>query len=303
MNAWRNSLPLWISLGLIVWLIHRISLDELLRAAASLPWQLLAPMTVGFVIVLYVWDVFCLLTVFAGNGKPLTYSQMLRVRGRSYLAGVLNQALGQAAVAWDVARIQGTSYIAALSRVALLGWHEGVMLATVALTGSLWTDRPEAMRARLICVILLALLLGTALILGLAPAASRQRLQRTRWGEWLQSWTWRRSVRLVLLRGVYFAIVGSYVALALQICRVSVRPATALTMTPLVLMASVLPSASGLGTRETALCLLFRSAPADVLLAMGLIWSSGVIVVRLAIGLTWLWCGERFELHPIEVQP
>ena len=61
-------------------------------------------------------------------------------------------------------------------------------------------------------------------------------------------------------------------------------------------MATILPSASGLGTRETALYLLLPSQRPDVLVAMGLIWSSGVVVVRLGIGLAWLWLGrDTFE--------
>lgn len=302
MNAWRKSLPLWISIGLIAWLVHRVSLDDLLRAAARLPWQFLVPMTVGAVVVLYLWDVYCLLTVFIGIGRPLTYSEMLWLRGRSYLAAVMNQGLGQAAVAWNVARIQGVPVVAALSRSVLLGWHEGVLLAAVALVGSVWIDRPEALQARIVSVLLLSILVGAALVLRFLPATRQAGFRRTRWGAWLCSWTWRRSARLILLRAVYFGIVGAYVVLALRICRVQVEPLAAVTTIPLVLMASVLPSVSGLGTRETALCLLFRSAPSDVLLAIGLIWSAGVIVVRLAIGLGWLWFGKRLDEPLIEVQ-
>ena len=132
---------------------------------------------------------------------------------------------------------------------------------------------------------------------GLAPGPVAGRLaaplERTRWGAWLSQWSWRRSFRLILFRMAYFAIVGSYVATALWICGQGIAPATALAVIPLVLMATVLPSASGLGTRETALYLLLPSQRPDVLVAMGLIWSAGVIIVRLSIGLAWLLLVER----------
>jgi hypothetical protein len=54
-------------------------------------------------------------------------------------------------------------------------------------------------------------------------------------------------------------------------------------------LATVLPSASGLGARETALYLLLPSNQPDVPVAMGVLWSMGVILVRLLIGLGWLW--------------
>jgi hypothetical protein len=297
MRHWRKAFPLFISVGLIVWLASRISMGELLRASAVLPWQRLAAMTVGLVVALYLWDALCLLTVFAVDGRRLTYGHMLLTRGKSYLVGALNQGLGQAAVAWDISRVQGTSFAAALSRSMLLAWHEGVILAIAALAGSWWSHNPRAAQARSFCAVLLVVLLGSALLLGLLPADWRRRLARTRWGAWLGEWSWRRSFRLILLRMAYFAIVGSYVATALWICGQGIAPATALAVIPLILMATVLPSASGLGTRETALYLLLPSQRPDVLVAMGLIWSTGVVVVRLSIGLAWLWFGRKHFLQ------
>jgi len=244
-------------------------------------------MTVALVVLLYLWDTSCLLTVFHVDGRKLTYGRMLRARGRSYLVGALNQGLGQAAVAWDVARLQGTSFVEALSRSMLLAWHEGVILSAAALAGSWYADNPHATQAHCFCAVLLVMLLAAALLVRLLPPGWRRRLQGTRWGAWLGQWNWRRSFRLVFLRSVYFGIVGGYVATALWICGQPIPPATALTVIPLVLMATVLPSASGLGTRETALYLLLPSHQPDVLVAMGLIWSTGVVVVRFGIGLAW----------------
>ena len=242
MKYWRKTFPFVVSTGLIVWLASRISLDELLRASAVLPWQRLAPMTAGLVILLYFWDAFCLLTVYSLAGKQLTYGRMLR-RGKSYLVGALNQGLGQAAVAWQVARVQSTSFAAALSRSFLLAWHEGVILATAALAGAWWSDNPHAMHARGFCAVLLAVLLGAGLLTALLPAGWRRGLQRRRWGAWLSQWNWRLSLRLILLRMIYFAIVGTYVVSALWICGQGIAPATALAVIPLVLMATILPSA------------------------------------------------------------
>ena len=121
MSHWRRLLPLCISVGLIVWLANRISVAELLRASALLPCQRLVPMTVGLVIALYLWDVLCLLAVFATRRDRLSYGWMLRARGKSFLVGAFNQGLGQAAVAWDVARVQGTPFAAALSAQRFAG--------------------------------------------------------------------------------------------------------------------------------------------------------------------------------------
>jgi hypothetical protein len=289
MRHWRRAIPLCVSAGLIVWLASRISVAELLRASGVLPWQQLAAMTAGLVVALYLCDVYCLLTVFSVNGRRLTFGRMLRARGKSYLLGAWNQGLGQAAVAWDVASIQETSFTAALSRSLVLVWHEGVILSIAALAGSWWSTNPRTAHARIFCAALLAALLGLALLWSLLPAGWRRRLERTRWGASLGQWTWRDSFRLLPLRVAYFAITGSYVAAALWICGEGITAATALAVVPLIVLAANLPSASGLGTRETALYLLLPSRHPDVLVAMGLIWSTGVVVGRLGIGLAWLW--------------
>jgi hypothetical protein len=293
MRSLRRLVPLAVSATLIAWLLTRFSFGKLVNAAAVLPWQALLPMTAALVVALYLWDVVCLLTVFSEDGRRLTYGQMLRIRGRSYVVSVVNQALGQGAVAWEVSRAQQTSLLAALSRTVLLAWHEGLILGTAALLGSFWSQTVPAARCRWIAVGLLALVVGGAVVLALVPARLRARLARTRLGAWLGSWTWRRSVRLLAQRTVYFGFVAMYVTAALPVCGLGVPFAAALAAIPLVLVSTMLPSLSGLGPRETALILLLPSQHPDGLLAMGLIWSTGIIVVRLLIGLAWLWLGPN----------
>ena len=101
MGRWRKTLPLLFSVGLISWLVSRISVDNLWRAAAAVRWQLLllVPVTAAMVVLVYLWDAYCLPIVFASGNPRLSYGCMLRLRGRSYLLSALNQGLGQAAIA------------------------------------------------------------------------------------------------------------------------------------------------------------------------------------------------------------
>jgi hypothetical protein len=287
--VWRKALPVAISLGLITWLASRISLGGLAKALVVLPCNLLIPMTAALVVALYLWDSLCLITVFSTGPSRLTYTDMLRARGKSYLWGAWNQGLGQAAVAWHVARARQISLRAALTGSIILSWHEGVILSVTGLAGSWWVGDPRLARMKAFCAALLAVLVGIAMILRLLPSNGRQWLQRRPWGAALAAWDARRSMRLILLRVVYFGVSGIYVVAALWLCGQGIGLATALVVVPLVLLATILPSASGLGARETALYLLIPSSQPDVLVAMGVLWSTGVIIVRLLIGLGWLW--------------
>jgi hypothetical protein len=157
------------------------------------------------------------------------------------------------------------------------------------LAGSWWLGDPRLARAQAFCAALLVVLLGVALILRLLPASGRRWMEGRAWGATLAAWDVRRSLRLILLRFVYFGLDGIYVPAALWLCGQPIGAGTALAVVPVVLLATVLPSASGLGARETALYLLIPSSRPDVLVAMGVIWSTGIIIVRLLIGLGWLW--------------
>jgi hypothetical protein len=106
--------------------------------------------------------------------------------------------------------------------------------------------------------------------------------------EILAGWSLRRSLRLVPLRIGYFAILVVYAAMALAICHISVDHEVVLSTIPLVLLADGLPNFAGLGTRETSLLLLLAPPEPAALLAMSLIWSTGMILIRFAIGLAHL---------------
>src|SRR5688500_17178676 len=120
----HRALPVLVSAVALAWVVWRVSPEELLRKATLLEWHLLVPATMAMVLALYFWDAVCLMALFATPEHPLSYAQALAARGRSYIAGAINYELGQAALAWDLARIQGVSLLSTLSRSALLAYHD-----------------------------------------------------------------------------------------------------------------------------------------------------------------------------------
>src|SRR2546429_7198777 len=115
----RQSLPVLISLALLAWLLWRTPPDKLIAAAGKLNWAALLPLTALLVLALYGWEAVCFRELFGLADRPVTYRQMLRVRGFSYLAGVVNYEGGQALAAWQVAKLQQVSFLSTLSRTVL----------------------------------------------------------------------------------------------------------------------------------------------------------------------------------------
>jgi hypothetical protein len=289
-----RAIPLIVSTALLAAVVWWVSPKALLDAAAQLRWELLLPVTAAMVISLYLWDAFCLPAVYGVDGRELPYRKSLHVRGLSYFAGALNYELGQAAVAWGMARVQQTGVLRMLSRSILLAYHDAVILLAVGLAGAMLTDDARVVRIRPYIAIALAVAVLVGVVVWSLPTRIRERIVTSRIDAILAGWSLRRSLRLVPLRFVYFGILVVYAAIALAICRISVDHEVVLSTIPLVLLADGLPNFAGLGTRETSLLLLLAPPEPAVLLAMSLIWSTGMIIVRFVIGLAHLWCHELF---------
>ncbi|MHB0958493.1 MAG: lysylphosphatidylglycerol synthase domain-containing protein [Pirellulaceae bacterium] len=286
----QRILPVAVSAGLIAWLLYQIPPGKLLEELARLPQGQILPLSAAMVVALYVWDTFCLQTVFATE-QVVPYRQMLALRGKSYLLGAFNYELGQGVVAWNISQKQGISLLATLSRSVVLAYHDLAVLLSVGLFGALLIENPpeQITIAKIVCAVGLALQFAAAVLLAALPKSARQRIRGTRWGAWLVDWSWQRSLTLAGQRFVYFAILIAYGGVALAISGIPVHDLVVVSTLPLVLLADALPSVAGIGTRETALILLLAPENPAVLLAVSLIWSSSMIVGRLMIGLVWLW--------------
>ncbi len=282
-------LPVLVSIAALTWVVWRVSPEELYQKATLLDWHLLVPATLAMVLALYLWDAVCLMALYATPEQPLSYTAALAARGRSYIAGAINYELGQAALAWDLARRQGVSLLSTLARSVLLAYHDVTVLLSLGLLGSLLSGDAQVSRVRWFCVVGLCLVGIAALVPVVLPARYKLRLPHTRWGDWLQSWSWARSARLALARVVYYLILVVYAAVALEICGIALDFRVVLSTIPLVMLADGLPSVSGLGTRETALQLLLPTEEPAVLAALSLVWTTVLVLGRATIGLAHLW--------------
>jgi hypothetical protein len=267
-----------------------VSLWQLEQAARHLEWRLVVAATVLLVLSTYMWDAFCLRWLFAQPAHELAYSAAFRIRGIAYLAGAINYGLGHAMVAWMMSKVRGLSLVAALSRCVLLAYHDIAVLLGLGLLGSIASAEPQARSVQTFCSIGLALLLGLGALSTIMPAQWRSRLKETRWAASLGSWSWARSAQLALLRVVYFGISLLYASVALPISGVRVDESAVLSAVPIALLAEGLPvSVSGLGARETVLLYFLNAEQPEAVLALGLVWSTGLIAGRMAIGLAQLW--------------
>jgi hypothetical protein len=283
--------PLAISFGLLAGVVWWVSPAALLAAATNLDWRMLLPATAAMVALLYFWDAVCLPAVYRVDGNRISYLQSLHLRGLSYFGGALNYELGQAALAWGMARLQRTGLARMLARSVLLAYHDILLLLVTGLIGSLLTENPAAVRLRPFTAIGIAVALAGGGLVWALPKSVRARFRLADAESFLEGWSIARSLRLFPLRFVYFSILVVYASVALRICQLPVDREVVVSTVPLVLLADGLPNFAGLGTRETTLLALLNPPTTEergALLAMALFWTSGMIVGRFLIAMSHL---------------
>jgi hypothetical protein len=283
-------LPPTISAVLLAGVVWWVTPQRLAAAAAELDWLPLVGATAAMVIGLYIWDAVCLPAVYQVGGGRIRFLQALHLRGLTYLGGALNYELGQGALAWGTARTQGASFAAMLARSVLLAYHDMMVLLLAGGAGALLSSDERVVRLRPVIAVGLAIGVGVAVFVWLLPNQWRNRLHWADKQVLLAGWNWRRSLRLIPLRTIYFGILVVYAMVALAICRLAIDWQVALSAVPLVVLADGLPSFASLGSRETMLHLTLAPGEQNAtLVAMSLVWSVGMIVGRLAIATVHMW--------------
>ncbi len=296
----RRVVPVLISAGLLGWLIWKVTPEKLLWALSFDSWPWLVALTFAQVIVLFLWDTVCLWWLFSQPDQPLPFRMVLRARTDSVLWSAVNLEIGQAVFAAKLADRVKEPLTAALGRCLLLAMFDTGTLTSLGVIGSFVNPDPVTWYFRWPCLGIALGLLALGLLLRYLPERAQRWLKGKEWASWLVWMNWRRAIRLVLFRLVLFLLMLLYVGIGLAICHMPSTPTTVIGVVPFVLLAESLPGTGGIGERETALVYLLGATGEQraELLSFGLIWSAGVIVGRVLIGLGSAWLPRRNEPVP-----
>lgn len=286
----RQVFPVLLSFGLVTWMIWKVTPQKLAQAFSTTAWPWLALATAVQVIVLFMWDTISLWWLFSQPDRHLPFRIVLRARTDSVLWSAVNLEIGQAMFAYNLAQVLGSKVLTSLGRCMALALIDLGTLQTLGLIATFVKPIPGFGWVRWVCAGILGGLFLLVVVLRLLPESARRWLETRDWGSWLAWWTWRHTLLLCAQRLILFLLVLVYAAAGLVLCRVHVDMRVVFGVIPFVLMAESLPGTGGLGERETALVyLLGNGDKSAVLLSFGLIWSAGVLLGRVLIGLTSRW--------------
>ncbi len=259
----------------------------------SLGWLLLA--AVVQLVGLFFWDTFSLWWLYSQPSPQLSFLTVLRARADVSAWTAVNLEIGQAVFGGRLAQITGLSVRAALSLSVVVGFFDFATIVTLALIGTLLRPDPSLFFLRWVSLGVLGGMTLFVLALCFLPDRWRQWSIDAKVGEWLQWWSWRHTGWLALQRLILILLILLYAGISLALCGLPSSVGLVCAVIPCVLLAEALPSAGGLGTRETTLLTLLpvSTGQSAVVLSFSLIWSTVLIVGRVAISLvSWFLPGR-----------
>ncbi len=251
-------LPWLVTAGLLLLLFMRTSVTEVIDAArASAGWTL--PAGLAGVIAIYICDSFAMWRTFGWFLAKMSFSDVLLVRGATYLLAAINYNVGQGAIVYFVHRTAGTSIMRGAATVLLVMGTNVLALLFLATAGIAVADGvPHAAK------ILVAVAWGGLAFYVTLVAVRPRWLDRPIFQVLLDSGI-GGHLRALAVRIPHIASLVAFQFAMLHALHIQVPLVDALATLPIVFLVAVLPiSVQGLGTTQAVMVFFYaRYAPGN----------------------------------------
>jgi Lysylphosphatidylglycerol synthase TM region len=277
-----------VTIAVLIFLFRNIHLDKVAEAIHGAYWWAI-PANAILILAVYLADSFAIKKTFGWFVAPLSYREVLVVRGATYLLALVNYTVGQGAIIYFVNRSRGVPLLRGTAAVLLVMGINILMLLVLASIGlAVATDVPASLRT-----MVLVAYAGLAVYIAVVAAKPQ--------------WLAKRPIFDVLLSAgvgghlksmaVRLPHIVSLIALSwfsLAAFGVTVPVTKALLCLPIVYFVAVLPiSFQGLGTSQAMLIHFFadyapgatKEARWAAILAASLVCQGIAFVIQLSIGL------------------
>jgi hypothetical protein len=244
-------LPWLVTAGLLFFLFRRISFISVWEAARQAPlWM--APVVLGCVALVYLGDSFAIWKTFGWFLTRMSFTDVLLVRGATYLLAAINYNVGQGAIVYFVHKNAGTTIMRGVATILLVLGVNVLALLFLA-TGGMAVGPPLPHLVKVI--------VGVAwggLVVYAAVVAIRPRFVDRPLFEVLLSAGLGGHARALVVRLPHIAALIAFQFSALRAFGVEVPLVYAVATLPITFFIAVLPiSVQGLGTTQAAMIYFF----------------------------------------------
>jgi hypothetical protein len=277
-----------VTIGILVYLFATIPLGKVWEAFHAAYWWAI-PANAVLVLSVYLADSYAIKKTFGWFVAPLSYREVLVVRGATYLLALVNYTVGQGAIVYFVNRSRGVPILRGTAAVLLVMGVNVLMLLVLASAGLLVASDVPPVLPQLVLGAYAALAAYVVLV-----------AVRPRWlagrpiFDVLLSAGVKGHLKSMAVRLPHICTLLALSWVGLAAFGVVVPVGRALACLPIVYFVAVLPiSVQGLGTSQAMLILFFSvyapgttsEARGAAVLAAGLLSQAVAFVIQLTIGL------------------
>lgn len=250
----------WVVTATLLFFLFRNIQWSTLKAALqnAAPWTV--PVVAATIFAVYVADSFAIWKTFGWFLAPLSYAQVLVVRGATYLLAAINYNVGQGAIVYFVHRATGAPVMRGVATILLIMGVNVLALLVLASVGLVIApDVPHS-----VAVVVAVAYAGLAVYALVVAGKPRWLAQRPVFDVLLAA-GFKGHARALLVRVPHIASLILFQLSALHAFHVDVPIGQAVVALPIVFFISVLPiSVQGLGTTQAAMVFFFaRYAPGN----------------------------------------
>lgn len=125
---WRTVLPWVVTLALLAYLFSTVDVEAVGEAFRSARLDWLLPIWLGVVVLVFWADTFCLSVLFSRLNAPISFAELLPVKGASYFLNIVNYNAAAVAIAYVVRRKTGVPFWETTSSMLLLNVVDLIVL-------------------------------------------------------------------------------------------------------------------------------------------------------------------------------
>jgi Uncharacterised protein family (UPF0104). len=277
-----------VTIAILVYLFRTIHFAQVGEAIQTATWWAI-PANAILVLAVYLADSFAIKKTFGWFVAPLSYREVLVVRGATYLLALVNYTVGQGAIVYFVNRSRGVPVLRGTAAVLLVMGVNVLMLLVLASVGLVVaTDVPPILK-----LVVLVAYAGLAIYIVLVAAKPRWLASRPIFDILLSAGV-GGHLRSMAVRVPHILTLMALSWVSLAAFGVVVPVAKAILCLPIVYFIAVLPiSFQGLGTSQAMLIHFFSAyAPGATdearwaaVLAASLVSQAIAFILQLSIGL------------------
>ena len=287
---YKKIIPWLVSGAILVFLFYRIDREQFIVSLFKADLHIYLPLVMFFILIWYFIEAQNIQKLYQYFGIDVSYPEMLKIRGATFLLMIINYGLGAGGIALYMKKIRNVPIFKSVGMFFYYMVIESGAITFLAMMGCLFTSESSVMLDRIfmLCLGLFLFYNAEIVILRNMPAwGFLRRLREKSFFHVFRTCTLRSYAGLFFYRSCYFLTFVVFFYFALRAFHIEIPMLTLTALVPIIFFVGNLPiTPFGLGTIQAAMLYFFKSYSSEAnILAVSIVYSTSLIFFRAVIGL------------------